>query len=149
MQKGRRRLASASKKQGSPGELKKVLDAKKDMGSVYRRLVVDFMLKCPARGQGAGRASFSFAQFFYKEIASTQVRREGVGRLMTEAQWVEWAASTEGGGYNTFEAKTKWAELLEVPGLERDFGGRHGAQRQTVHMFDNRIGANIMQPGFK
>ena len=85
----------------------------KESPKKMKALVVDFLRMFPvAPGRGQSRAKgFKVAE--YKEFmrSTTEVERRVMGKLMWEEEYIEFAKSTQGGGYTAGQAKEKWSKM--------------------------------------
>ena len=111
-------------------------------GADYRKVIIDFRKKCPAKGRGAPRAKFDFATTFKTIESFNQVQSKAHCRYMTETHFLEWSQTAEGGSYTPMQAKDRWDEMFADKTVGRDTNGKGGADRLLIHMFDDVVGSS-------
>ncbi|CAE7670324.1 unnamed protein product [Symbiodinium sp. CCMP2592] len=111
-------------------------------GADYRKVIIDFRKKCPAKGRGAQRAKYDFTTMFKTLETFNQVQTEARCRWMTETYYLEWSQTAEGGSYTPMEAKDRWDNLYNDIAVGRDKLGKGGADRLLIHMFDEVVGSS-------
>ena len=125
-----------SKQASRQGELEYWKSVRQDETKL-KKLVVHYLSQCPKSSDKGKRGVFSFAS--YREVfsASTSSEVKAKGRMMWEGYFVEFAQKPKGGSHTEEEARKKWKEMLEDPGVEKDeLGPAKSSRRCLVPMFD-------------